>query len=133
MRAPIENFNEEIVDDNIDVYCCSNRSCESHIVRGINIEKIFEESIIINAKASNCINIYVKSKRLIEIPTCYIATAIEIPKTGTIVYCRNCDNALGYCSGNGSDEIAFDWHKLNELWICNDDECIKEFSISDGK
>lgn len=134
MRAPIENFNEEIIDDNIDVYCCSNRSCEAHIIRGINIEeKILDEPAIVTAKADNCINIYIKSKQSIDSPTCYSATTFETSMSGTKIYCRQCDNVLGYCEGNGTDGIVFDWDKLTELWICNEDECIREVLMTERK
>lgn len=134
MRAPIENFYEEIVDDNIDVYCCSNRSCEVQIIRGIHVEsRVLDEPPSATARARDCINIYVKSVRSATSPSCYAAATAETSATGTKVYCRNCDSVLGHCSGRATDQIVFDWYKLSELWICNEDECVREVFITNRK
>lgn len=136
MRAPIENFYEEILDNQTnEVFCCGHRfgtfqMCNTQIVRSINLKSIpstNNDNVSVSlAKVENCINIYVKPVKVINSTTEIIVQDKNPSDARTAaVHCRNCESILGHLSPEKC--IVFNENKLTELWLHQDDFCIREF------
>lgn len=131
MKAPIETFYEDIVDTDIEVYCCGhrhqNRMCEAHILRSIHIVAYkLDEPAVVCAEAKNCINVFVNPLPPSDEKPGWTAVNIETAADGTSVLCRNCEGVLGQCIDN---QIHFTYTKLHELWIGQFDNCVHEYHL----
>lgn len=131
MKAPIENFYEDIVDNDIEVYCCGhrhqNRVCEAQILRSIHIVAYkLDEPAVLCAEAKNCINIFVNPIPPSQTKPGWSAVNIEKATDGTDVMCRNCEGIIGKCIEN---QIHFNYSQLRELWIGQHDHCVHEYGL----
>lgn len=131
MKAPIESFYEEIVDTDIEVYCCGhrhqNRLCETQILRSIHIVAYkLDEPSVLCVEAKNCINVFVNPIPPSQTRPGWTAVPIEKAADDTNVMCRNCENVIGKCLDN---QIHFNYSHLRELWIGHHDHSVHEYGL----
>lgn len=126
MQAPIQTFNEEIFGNDNEVMVCASKDCNIQIIRGGSIYTNDIEPVRVLVKIDKCINIFVKAQKCEEGERCYKAMEIEAAPAGTKVHCRKCEGVIGHCIGDGSSRIILYYDHLEEIWIGNEDECVRE-------
>lgn len=151
MKAPIQNFYEEITDDENEVYVCNhrinNQPCATQLFRFIHIASyILDDPSYICVDIDDTINTYERPNKKPRFITPDPQSAGKVttssssassPSAGSLsiipssmicediqVFCRNCEGFLGY---RNETKIQFQFQQLTEIFIMDDDHCVDEF------
>lgn len=148
MKAPIQNFYEEIIDHQNEVYTCDhrieNKPCATHLFRAQNIASyILDEPSYVCVNIDDVINTYEKQTEKPRYPTLDGSTSGKVATLASTwnglslippsvinedveVYCRNCNGFLGYRDGT---KMQFQYLKLAEIWVMDSDHCVAEYAV----
>lgn len=108
MRAPVTDFSDRLVNDELAVYICNNHAngdrCDAQILRATSVKLLTLD--IICAEDDDCINIY-------DEPTKSV-TSSAITIDGNNILCLKCNGKVGFRKGS---YVIFDSTKLKEMMI----------------
>lgn len=108
MRAPVINFSDHIVNDELALFLCSNldgaESCDAQLLQAANVKYLNMNTVC--AEDDSCINIYDEPMETVASS----ATLID----GNNIHCLKCNKIVGTRMGS---LIVFDLTKVKEMMI----------------
>lgn len=118
MRAPVIDFSDQLINDELAVYICdhnlSGERCNAQILQATSVQLITFD--VICALEDDCINIY-------DEPTKTVISS-AIPIDGNNIHCLKCNGIIGFRKGS---LIIFDSTKLREMMIYSLNRAITNF------
>lgn len=130
MKAPILDFSDQLINEELDIFICNNRTglnsdcldiCGAQILKKQDVKYLKLESV--SVEVDDCMNVYDEPSSTV--------TSSAIPVDGNPMHCLKCDEVIGVRSGS---HIVFQSSKLREMTIYSFNRLICMFAsiISGG-